>query len=66
MIKILELCLLSLIHILFIIPTKQIENIEESPIGNFEGIIIDRLDMLLTNQSSIREVIVFPQMSPEG
>jgi lysyl-tRNA synthetase class 2 len=29
------------------------------------GIGIDRLTMLLTNQSSIQEVLLFPQMRPE-
>ena len=33
------------------IPAKQFENIEESSTGNFEGIGIDRLVMLLTNKS---------------
>ena len=31
-----------------------------------EGVGIDRLTMLFTNQASIRDVILFPQMKPEG
>jgi lysyl-tRNA synthetase class 2 len=29
------------------------------------GIGIDRLTMIMTNQSSIQEVLLFPQMRPE-
>jgi lysyl-tRNA synthetase, class II len=29
------------------------------------GVGVDRLTMLLTNQTSIRDVIFFPQMKPE-